>query len=93
MTITRKSAAVTEYLLDRFVGFDIEEKYDPTADATLYTISDQKQRYQMAVQSDWLNETPDDAKAQSLTEFRAAEIMQEVGDFLVVVTLNGCVFA
>ena len=93
MNENAKHAAIRAYLEREFSGFSVSTERDPITDESSYVVAQGPERYQVLVASEVLDSQAASDLPQLLEEYNLAGVMRQLGDFRIIVTTNGCVFA
>ena len=92
MSTELKLAELVSYLKDEFPGFTVT-CLDNGECETVLQLRSSDQIHIVRVQEAFLERTPTNDIRVMLADFRTAQTLRDLGDFPIVVTINGCIFA
>ena len=92
MSTNAKLDDVLAYIKSEFPDFSIT-KTNPTDRDTFIEIKSAAMVHRIHIQHDFLDNTPMNEIRDRLKGFRLAQILREMGNFPIIVSVNGCIFA
>lgn len=92
MSTDPKIIEITSYLESEFPGFAILRSKGANGEA-VFRLSSGKDIHVVNVQQAFLESTSAADIKRRLEEFRLAGTLRDIGEFPIVVSINGCIFA
>lgn len=84
---------IEQYIQDEFPDSELKQIPNRDPSRAMFEVLHQSSRFLLSFDEGFLNETPDHAIYEKLSECRVAGVMRDVGEFEVLVTPSGCIFA
>jgi hypothetical protein len=92
MSTDLKLTEVISYLESEFPDFAVTRSDGPQGGAVL-RLSSPAQVHIVHVEKEFLESVSTDDIQARLTEYRLASTLRDIGEFPIVVSINGCIFA
>lgn len=87
-----KIEIILDYLQDEFPEFTIGQNGEDTRGYT-FDLRNQDETHLVTIQEDFINQHDALEIRARLVDYRLASVMRDIGEFQVLVTDSGCIFA